>query len=385
MSSTHAQPRRVSTMFLLCIGLAIFIAWAVFFDIDQTVRTQGQVIASARTQVIQTVDGGVLAKLNVVEGQVVKAGEVLAVLEKTRAEAGFEESRDRAAALRIALVRANAESRQRAPAFSAELRGYPNFIRAQERLYLLRKRTLDQDLASLSQAVLIAREEVRMHEALLKDGNVSQLEMLRTRRQLIELEGRVTSLSNKYRQDASAEATKLEEDLAGVTSRLDERQSVLDHTTLTSPADGIVKFLRVTTIGGVLRTGDELMQISPSDEQLIIEGKVTPMDIGQLHPGQPVSVKLDAFDYSVYGALDGVLTYVSPDTLSETAPNGQSQTFFRVHVKLNPLQNQNPKANSIIVKPGMTASLDIRTGTRSVMKYIAKPVFKTFSGALSER
>lgn len=385
MSSTHAQPRRVSTMFLLCIGLAIFIAWAVFFDIDQTVRTQGQVIASARTQVIQTVDGGVLAKLNVVEGQVVKAGEVLAVLEKTRAEAGFEESRDRAAALRIALVRANAESRQRAPAFSAELRGYPNFIRAQERLYLLRKRTLDQDLASLSQAVLIAREEVRMHEALLKDGNVSQLEMLRTRRQLIELEGRVTSLSNKYRQDASAEATKLEEDLAGVTSRLDERQSVLDHTTLTSPADGIVKFLRVTTIGGVLRTGDELMQISPSDEQLIIEGKVTPMDIGQLHPGQPVSVKLDAFDYSVYGALDGVLTYVSPDTLSETGPNGQSQTFFRVHVKLNPLQNQNPKANSIIVKPGMTASLDIRTGTRSVMKYIAKPVFKTFSGALSER
>jgi adhesin transport system membrane fusion protein len=385
MSNSYPQPRRISMMLVLCIGLAIFIAWAVFFDIDQTVRTQGQVIASARTQVIQTVDGGVLAELNVVEGQVVKAGEVLAVLEKTRAEAGFEESRDKAAALRIALVRANAELRQSAPVFSAELRKYPNFISAQERFYVQRKRTLDQDLASLNQSVLIAREEVRMHEALLKDGNVSQLEMLRTRRQLIELEGRVTSLNNKYRQDASAEATKLEEDLAAVTSRLEERQSVLDHTTLTSPADGIVKFLRVTTIGGVLRTGDELMQISPSDELLIIEAKVTPMDIGQLHPGLPVSVKLDAFDYSVYGALDGALTYVSPDTLSEAGPNGQSQTFFRVHVKLNPQQHQNPQASSIIVKPGMTASLDIRTGTRSVMKYIAKPVFKTFSGALSER
>jgi adhesin transport system membrane fusion protein len=385
MSNSYPQPRRISMMLLLCIGLAIFIAWAVFFDIDQTVRTQGQVIASARTQVIQTVDGGVLAELNVVEGQVVKAGEVLAVLEKTRAEAGFEESRDKAAALRIALVRANAELRQSAPVFSAELRKYPNFISAQERFYVQRKRTLDQELASLNQAVLIAREEVRMHEALLKDGNVSQLEMLRTRRQLIELDGRVTSLNNKYRQDASAEAAKLEEDLAAVTSRLEERQSVLDHTTLTSPADGIVKYLRVTTIGGVLRTGDELMQISPSDEQLIIEGKVTPMDIGQLQPGLPVSVKLDAFDYSVYGALDGVLTYVSPDTLSEAGPNGQSQTFFRVHVKVNPQQHQNPKASSIVVKPGMTASLDIRTGTRSVMKYIAKPVFKTFSGALSER
>jgi adhesin transport system membrane fusion protein len=385
MSNSYPQPRRISMMLVLCLGLAIFIAWAVFFDIDQTVRTQGQVIASARTQVIQTVDGGVLAELNVVEGQAVKAGEVLAVLEKNRAEAGFEESRDKAAALRIALVRANAESRQTTPVFSAELLPYKNFIRAQERFYVQRKRTLDQDLASLNQAVRIAREEVRMHEALLKDGNVSQLEMLRTRRQLIELEGRVTSSNNKYRQDASAEATKLEEDLAAVTSRLEERQSVLDHTTLTSPADGIVKFLRVTTIGGVLRTGDELMQISPSDEQLIIEAKVTPMDIGQLHPGLPVSVKLDAFDYSVYGALDGVLTYVSPDTLSEAGPNGQSQTFFRVHVKLNPQQHQNPQASSIIVKPGMTASLDIRTGTRSVMKYIAKPVFKTFSGALSER
>jgi adhesin transport system membrane fusion protein len=160
---------------------------------------------------------------------------------------------------------------------------------------------------------------------------------------------------------------------------------VLDHTTLTSPAAGIVKYLRVTTIGGVLRSGDELMQISPSDEQLIIEGKVNPMDVGQLHPGLPVSVKLDAFDYSVYGTLDGVLTYVSPDTLSEAGPNGQSQTYFRVHVKLNPQQNQNPKASSIVVKPGMTASIDIRTGSRSVMKYLAKPLFKSFSGALSER
>ena len=385
MNQFNTPVRRLSMMVVLSLGFAGFIAWAAYFEIDQSVRSQGQVIASARTQVIQTVDGGVLSELNVVEGQQVKAGEVLAVLEKNRAQAGFEESRDKAASLRIALVRANAEAHQISPTFSPELRRYPNFIRAQERFYVQRKRTLEQDLASLNEAVLIAREEVRMHEALFKEGNVSQLEMLRTRRQLIELQGRVTTLNNKYRQDASAEATKLEEDLASVTSRLEERQSVLDHTTLASPAAGIVKFLRVTTMGGVLRAGDELMQISPSDELMIIEAKVTPADIGQLRPGLPVSVKLDAFDYSVYGALDGVLTYVSPDTLSETAPNGQSQAYFRVHVQINSLQTQNPKASSIIVKPGMTASLDIRTGTRSVLKYLAKPVFKSFSGALSER
>ena len=385
MSNAHPPSPRFSMMVLLCLGLAGFVTWAALFEIDQSVRTQGQVIASARTKVIQTVDGGVLSELNVVEGQSVKAGEVLAVLEKTRAEAGFEESRDKAASLRIALVRANAESRLSEPVFSAKLRKYPNFIQAQERLYQQRKLTLDQDMASLNEALTIAREEVRMHEVLFKDGNVSQLEMLRTRRQLIELQGRATSVTNKYRQDASAEAAKLEEDLSSVNSRLEERQSVLDHTTLTSPAAGIVKFLRVTTMGGVLRAGDELMQISPSDELLIIEGKVTPMDIGLLHPGLPVSVKLDAFDYSVYGTLDGVLSYVSPDTLTETGANGQSQTFYRVHVKLNPLQDQNPKASSIVVKPGMTASIDIRTGTRSVLKYIIKPIFKTFGGAMTER
>jgi adhesin transport system membrane fusion protein len=385
MNQSNTPVRRLSMMVLLTLGLAGFILWAAYFEIDQSVRTQGQVIASARTQVVQTVDGGVLSELNVVEGQQVKAGELLAVLEKNRAEAGFEESRDKAAALRIALVRANAEARQIRPVFSEELRRYPNFIQAQERFYVQRKRTLDQDLASLNQGLLIAHEEVRMNEALLKDGNVSQLEMLRTRRQLIELQGRVTTLNNKYRQDASAEATKLEEDLSAVTSRLEERQSVLDHTSLASPAAGIVKYLRVTTIGGVLRPGDELMQISPSDELLIIEGKVTPADIGLLHTGLPVSVKLDAFDYSVYGSLDGVLSYVSPDTLSEAGPNGQSQTFFRVHVKINPLQTQNPQASRIVVKPGMTASLDIRTGPRSVLKYLAEPVFKSFGGALSER
>lgn len=385
MSQSQLPVRGISMIVVLGLGLAGFMAWAAIFELDQSVRTQGQVIASARTQVIQTVDGGVLSELNVVEGQEVKEGEVLAVLEKTRAEAGFGESRDKAAALRIALVRANAEARQTTPTYSPELRLYPTFIRAQERLYVQRKRTLDQDLASLSEAVLIAREEVRMHEALFKEGNVSQLEMLRTRRELIELQGRVTTLNNKYLQDASVESTKLEEDLAAVNSRLEERQSVLDHTTLASPAAGIVKFLRITTMGGVLRAGDELMQISPSNERLIIEGKVTPADIGLLQPGLPVSVKLDAFDYSVYGALDGELTYVSPDTLSETGPNGQTQTYFRVHVQINPQQYQNPKASSIIVKPGMTASLDIRTGTRSVLKYIAKPVFKSFSGALSER
>ncbi|NVO06546.1 MAG: HlyD family efflux transporter periplasmic adaptor subunit, partial [Rhodoferax sp.] len=262
---------------------------------------------------------------------------------------------------------------------------YPEFVNAQQTLYLQRNRTLDEDMAANSQSLAMAREELGMTEALLKDGDVSQLEALRARRQVTELEARIAATRNKYRQDASAEAAKIEEDLASVNSKLAERRDVLEHTQLTAPVAGVIKSLRITTMGGVLRGGDELMQIAPADEDPIIEAKVNPSDVGQLSVGLPVSVKVDAFDYSVYGMLSGKLVYISPDTLSEQSQNGQTQTFYRVKVQLPRQQPQNPKAQDIVVRPGMTVSIDIRTGTRSVLQYIAKPVFKAFGGALIER
>ena len=377
--------RRTSMMTLLFIGLLTFGVWAAFFEIDQGVRTQGQIIPSGRTQIIQAADGGVLFKLAVVEGQQVKAGEVLAVLEKSRAEAGFEESRAKAAALEIALIRAQAETHMSAPNFGAMIEGSDqNFIRAQQRLFEQRKRSLDQDVASLSEGLAMAREELSMNSTLFKDGDVSQLDILRSRRQVNEIESRVAGVRNKYRQDASAEVAKLEEELSSVKSRLEERQSVLDHTELTAPVAGIVKLLRITTVGGVLRAGDELMQIAPTDDVLIIEAKVAPIDVGLLKIGLPVSVKIDAFDYSVYGSLNGELTYISPDTLTEPGASGQSQTYYRAHVALAKLQTQNPKARNILIKPGMPVTLDIRVGSRSILKYLAKPIYKAFGGALIE-
>ena len=377
--------RAPSMMSLLAIGLALFLAWAASFELDQAVRASGQVISNARTQIIQAVDGGVLSELKVSEGQMVKVGEVLAVLEKSRATAGFEESRDRMASLSIALTRAQAESRMQSPAFGASAKDYPDFVRAQQNLYQQRKRSLDEDTQANNQNLAMAHEELRMTEALLKDGDVSQLEALRARRQVAEIEAKITAARNKYRQDASAEVAKIEEDLASVNSKLTERKNILEHTEMTAPVAGVVKFLRVTTIGGVLRAGDELMQIAPTDEDLIIEAKVTPTDVGQLVVGQPVSVKVDAFDYSVYGMLDGELSYISPDTLSEQGQNGQTQTFYRVKVHLPRTQAHNAKARDIVVKPGMTVSLDVRTGRRTVLNYLAKPIFKAFGGALIER
>jgi adhesin transport system membrane fusion protein len=170
---------------------------------------------------------------------------------------------------------------------------------------------------------------------------------------------------------------------------------------LTTPVDGIVKFMRINTVGGVLRAGDELMHISPSTGGYIVEAKINPSDIGELRIGQPVSLKLDAFDYSVYGMLNGSLSYISSDTFTDSTTSGATQAYYRVQVQLDPTTTSEPVNNGVSaslisnqathllrlsdLKPGMTATLDIRTRSRSVLQYLAKPVQKAFSGALHER
>ena len=380
------RPARVSMTLLMAVGLALFLAWAGWFEIDQTVRAQGQLIPSARTQVIQAADGGVLSRILVHEGQAVQAGQQLATLERERPDAAVEESRARDAALAAALLRAQAEAAETAPVFGSRFKEYPQFVAAQQALFAQRRRGLREELATLQDAQEMAQQELAMNEALLKTGDTSRLEVMHARRALGELQGRASAVRNKYLQDARLEAAKLAEDLASSRYKLDERQSLLDHTALSAPVAGIVKLLKVNTIGGVLRPGDELMQISPTDGELLLELKLNPVDIGALKTGLPVTVKLDAFDYSVYGSLHGRLTYLSADTLTETAANGQPSSFYRAQVRLDgDRAKANPRLAAVELKPGMTASVDIRTDSRSILKYLAKPVFKAFGGALNER
>ena len=393
MRPHYGSPRQhsrgaVSMTALLFAALSAFLAWAAFFEIEQTVRAQGQIIPSARTQVIQSADGGVLETLLVEEGQGVTAGQQLAVLERERSTAGLDESRARQAALTAALIRAQAEAEQRVPEFGVKLQAYPEFVAVQRALYDQRRLGLQEELATVSGALEMAKVEVRMNEALFKTGDISQLEVMRAKRQVGELEGKINATRNKYLQDARAESTKLAEDLASNRYKLDERQSILGKTVLTAPIAGVVKYLKLTTIGGVLRAGDELMQISPTEGEMVFEVKINPVDIGQLSVGLPVSIKLDTFDYSVYGSLEGKLTYLSSDTLVEQSPNGQASAYYRAQVRLDAVRAKlqpNPKLVDVALKPGMTATVDIRTGNRSVLQYLAKPVYKAFAGAMNER
>lgn len=387
-NATAPGPARVSMTLLMAVGLAGFLAWAGWFEIDQSVRAQGQLIPSGRTQVIQAADGGVLSHILVHEGQAVVTGQELATLERARPDAAFDESRAKDAALAAALLRAQAEAGGTTPVFGPRFEEFPQFVAAQQALFEQRRRSLREELATLQDGQDMAQQELAMNEALLETGDTSRLEVMRARRQLGDLQGRASALRNKYLQEARLEAAKLAEDLSSSRYKLAERQSILHHTRIASPVAGVVKLLKVSTIGGVLRPGDELMQISPTDGELVIELKLNPIDIGQLKLDLPATVKFDAFDTSVYGSLHGRLIYLSADTLTEPAPNGQTSSFYRAQVRLNhdlPGAQANAKLAALALKPGMTATVDIRVGQRSVLSYLAKPVAKAFGGAMNER
>ena len=370
---------------ILSAGFAALAFWASQSDLDQLVRATGQVIPDARTQIIQAADGGVLFELRVQEGQAVKAGQILAVLEKERAQAGFKEIVARVASLRAILDRTNAEISQKPLLFNKQSAAFPEFTTAQAGLYMQRKKTLDEEMGYLQEALANAKEELDMNQKLMKTGDTSRLDLLRSERQVTDLAGRISATRNRYLQEARQDASKAEEELATTQQKLNERQSILNHTDLTSPVGGVVKYLRVNTIGGVLRPGDELMQIAPTDGGFFVEGRVTPSDVGSLKLGLPVTVRVDAFDYSIYGTLKGSLTHISPDTLSEQGSRGETNVFYRIQVRLDADQSHNPRAQDIVIKSGMTTSLDIRTGERTVLQYLIKPIFKAFQGAMAER
>jgi adhesin transport system membrane fusion protein len=379
-------------IFLLAACVAVFIAWAAYFEIDQTIHTTGQVSLSARTQLVQAADGGVLKELKVKEGDTVKSGQLLAVLEKERVQANLDETRSKIMSLKAALLRAKAEVALSAPQFGSEFKNYPEFVSSQMGLYIQRKLSLDEELRSLQEALSMALQEKRMNDNLFKNGDVSELDVLRAKRQVSEIEGRMSASKNKYLQETRTELTRVEDELSVQLQKLNGAENLLDHTDLTAPMDGVVKTLKIHTLGGVLKPGDELMHIAPVGDNLLVEARVLPMDMGQLVVGQAVQISLDAYDYSLYGNLTGELIDISPDTLSDTnaqgssvnTPNGQPSVYYKANIRLAKEQT-NPKAQLIEVKPGMTASIDIRTGTRNLLNYLMKPVIKTLGNSLNER
>lgn len=366
------------------LTLAAFIAWASLAEIDQITRGQGQIIASSRTQIIQAPDGGVLQELKVREGDHVERGDLLARLERTKAEAAYREVHSKVGALSATVARLRAEIFGGDPAYTAESADFPEFRKNQNALLHKRRDAINQEIRTIEKMRELALRELHMTEPLLKTGDVSMAEVLKLQRQVADLEGQITNRRNKYFQDCQADLNKAEEELSSATQILVQRKDQLSNTELNAPVNGTVKNVRITTLGGVLRPGDELMQIVPLDGTLVVEAKIKPADVGHLKPGLEVAVKIDAYDYTIYGSLSGKLSYISADTLSEDLKQGD-QPYYRVQVVTDSPRFSGRPDENIVLQPGMTAGIEVKTGSNTVLKYLLKPIIKTFSESLGEK
>ena len=363
--------------------IIVLITWASFAKIDQVTRAQATVIASDRTQEIQATDNGVVSELLVKEGDDVKKGDLLAILEEERAKAALGNSATKVAALRARVARLEAEIFDRPLIFPEEIQKYAEYVQNQTELYNRRRQAITQDVASLQKMLELAKRELAMNEPLLAHGDVSQADVIRLRRQVADIEAQITNKGNKYFEDAQTELTKTQEVLESEAEQLRDRAQVLEEKRLFAPVDGKVNNIAVTTIGGVVRSGDTIMQLLPTSSDLVVEAKVRPVDIAYVKEGQTASVKLDAYDYSIFGAMNGEVIYISPDTLMEKTPQGD-KPYYRVQIRIEGAQVA-AREDEIIIKPGMTASVDIKAMERTVLSYLTKPITKTLSEGLGER
>ena len=381
-SEGESQPSLV--LWLILFVLIVFIVWASFSKIDQIARAQGQVIASSRTQIIQSSDGGVIEEMLVKEGDAVKKGDVLVKLDKTKVEASYLETKSKWAALKAQHARLNAEISNTPPKFPPELKAYPQFRENQLLLLKKRKNAIEQDIHNLEQMASLSKRELKLSMPLLKTGDISMSEIIKLQKQVGDFESQITNKRNKYLQDIQAELSKVGEDLSSTEQLLTQRKDQLDHMELKAPGNGIVKNVRITTLGGVIKPSEEVMQIVPIEDNLVVEAKVKPSDVAFLKTGLITNVKIDAYDYTVYGALKGKLIFISPDTISEDLKQGEL-AYYRIQVQTEGKKFTGRPDQSLEIQPGMTATVEIKIGENTVLNYLMKPVIKTLNESLKEK
>jgi adhesin transport system membrane fusion protein len=379
--------RKQSTAIVVGIVLFLVIAviWSRWAELDQVSRAPGTVIPSGRIQIIQSTDGGQIKRILVREGDIVRKGQLLVELDDVKLVAAVGEAQGKVASLMSAMSRINAELFDRPLDFPPEVRSFPEFVSNQTLLYQKRRQALQDQLSALQQMKGLMSQELDMNMPLLAQGDVARTDVLRLQRGVNDLSSQIVNVRNKYLQDLQAEYTKTQEDLVTAREILAQRSDSLHDTKIYAPVNGIVKNIRLTTVGGVLKPSDEVMSIVPTGEELILECRMQPKDIAYVRLGQHASVKFDAYDSSIYGTAAGQVVYVSPDTLTEEGKQGPV-TFYRVHVKVN-TRRMRPHlpGEKIEITPGMTAIAEIQTGRNTVWNYLTKPINKTMGEAMTER
>ncbi|MDF7660336.1 HlyD family type I secretion periplasmic adaptor subunit [Erwiniaceae bacterium L1_54_6] len=380
-SETHysGAVRLIIISFFLLLVSCI---WAWFGVLDEVSTGTGKVIPSSHDQVLQSLEGGILDDIYVHEGSHVEAGQIVAKLDPIRSESSVGESAARYRAALAASARLNAEVNDLPLTFPAALNKFPDLIASETRLYNTRRAQLKDSTAQIQQSLNLANRELAITQRLAKTGAASSVEVLRLQRDKSDLELKMTDVRSQYYVQAREDLAKATAEADSLLQTVRGREDTVSRLTIRAPMRGVVKDIKVTTVGGVIPPNGELMNIVPMDDHLLIEARLSPRDIAFIHPDQKALVKISAYDYSIYGGLDGVVESISPDTIQDEVK--PEIYYYRVYIRTDHDFVQNKAGKRFSISPGMVATVDIKTGEKTVMDYLIKP-FNRAKEALRER
>jgi adhesin transport system membrane fusion protein len=410
-------------IWLTGLFVLFFIAWAALSEIDEVTRGDGKVIPSQQIQVVQNLEGGILAKLLVHVGDIVEKDQLLLEIDKTRFSAPYQESRSSYLALKAQIARLEAETRDIPFKVPEEVvKEKPEIGAREQKLYTTRKEQLaaklqilqeqhtqrKQELAELRSKLEelnrtsgLLNRELGMTKPLIAQGAVSEVEVLRLQRQLSEMTGNIegTKIAIPKIESKIAEAKKAMEGeqlafqntarselneayakLEGISANAEALMDRLQRTAVRSPVRGAINQIKVNTIGGTIQPGMDLIEIVPLEDTLLVEARIKPADIAFLRPNQQAMVKFTAYDFTIYGGLEANLEHISADSITDK--EGNDYYLVRLRTKQNYLGS---KDKPLPIIPGMVVSVDIMTGKKTVLSYLLKPVLRAKAMALRER
>ncbi len=393
MASIEDDERRASRILIWAtlITLITALAWAYFFTLDEITRGQGKIIPASREQVIQSLDTGVLTEMFVREGDVVQKDQVLLKIDDARSGPVFREAQEKWLALVAQAARLRAESYGTKLVFPPEVAKFPWLAERETQAYNARKVALDEQLSAMNRSLSSLSKEISITSPLVSQGVVSEVEILRLRRQQSDLQAQIAERRNRYLTDANNELVRVESDLAQTKENALGREDALKRSVIRSPMKGIVKNVTVTTVGGVIQAGQSILEIVPTQDEMLVEAYIKPAEVAFLQIGQPAIVKLTSYEFNKYGGLTGVLEHISPDTMKDetkpkkpgSSPVDLDEGYYRILIKITD-KNRERHGRTLILTPGMTATVEIRTGQKTVLEYLFRPL-QSVSQALRER
>jgi len=386
---THARlgkPHQASFILINTIAalVVLMLIWAGVSNVDEVTHAEGRVIPSAKMQVLQNMEGGIVQKINVKQGDLVQSGQVLMNLSSTQYGAEFEGRKQQVLSLMAKEARLLAEVEEKPLVFSPEFTEMaPQYVNIENAEFTNRKLRLRADLSVLENQLRNAQSELEIVKRLVDRGLEPQLEQIRTQARVDEARTKIEAMRRQAKSEASGELAKTSLELQPMRKTLPALADKVERTFVRAPMKGVVNRVLVTTLGGVLKPGEALMEIVPSDDVLVVEAQVRPQDIGFVKLGQNANVKVSAYDYSIFGSMKGRVTQISADAISKEE-RGQTNYYYIARVETS-TSVMNSLGNKLPIIPGMQAQVDIITGNKTVLNYLLKPIVGVKENAFRER